>query len=292
VIFRPKAGDVVRLSSSSSSDNELDVYGHHVEVRNMAIDNTWYVHPGADSVVLRDIDTARFFVTSASNVFIVGGDIGPLHQGQSVLKPESASAPKPQNVVVDGAYFHDYTRDEGGHTECLAAWSVERFVLRNSVFTRCAVFDVFVAALFQQVTNNALIENNFFDAPIPGTNGQTVRIAATNTIFRNNSMLGIFFVDTALSGNVRVVANVGRLTGGCLPGVSYEYNVWQGNKCAPTDINAAPGFVRPTIGNMDLHLVPGSAAIGRAKPGYYPSTDIDGQPRPLGGAPDAGADER
>ena len=189
VIFRPKAGAAVRLSNDSSRD-DLAVYGRRVEVRNMTLADDYYVHPGAEGGGLRDLDVKRFFVTSATNVYVVGGDIGPMHEGASAIKAESATSAKPRNVVVDGAYFHDYTRDPGGHVECLQAWSIDGFVLRNSVFTRCAVFNVFVANLFQEVTNNALIENNFFDETIPGSGGQSVRIAATDSTFRYNSVLG------------------------------------------------------------------------------------------------------
>ena len=175
----------------------------------MTLDDDFYVNPGAEGVVLRDLDVKRFFVTSATNVYVVGGDIGPMHEGASAIKAESATSAKPRNVVVDGAYFHDYTRDPGGHVECLQAWSIDGFVLRNSVFTRCAVFNVFVAGLFQEVTNDAFIENNFFDETIPGSGGQSVRIAATNSIFRYNSVLGYLFVDPDYSSNVRLVANVG-----------------------------------------------------------------------------------
>ena len=211
VIFRPKAGDAVRLSSNDSSRDDLAVSGRRVEVRNMTLDDDFYVNPGAEGVVLRDLDVKRFFVTSATNVYVVGGDIGPMHEGASAIKAESATSAKPRNVVVDGAYFHDYTRDPGGHVECLQAWSIDGFVLRNSVFTRCAVFNVFVAGLFQEVTNDAFIENNFFDETIPGSGGQSVRIAATNSIFRYNSVLGYLFVDPDYSSNVRLVANVGSL---------------------------------------------------------------------------------
>jgi hypothetical protein len=38
-------------------------------------------------------------------------------------------------------------------------------------------------------------------------------------------------------------------------------------------------------------LSAGSAAIDAGDPSSYPSVDIDGQRRPLGAAPDAGADE-
>ena len=61
-----------------------------------------------------------------------------------------------------------------------------------------------------------------------------------------------------------------------------------GGTCGATDKNAAPGFVDK---NSNLHLSAGSAARNAGDPGSFPGTDIDGQSRPLGGLPDAGADE-
>jgi hypothetical protein len=48
--------------------------------------------------------------------------------------------------------------------------------------------------------------------------------------------------------------------------------------------NASPG-------SFDLQLAPGSPALNHGDPGSYPTRDIDGQSRPLGSGPDAGADE-
>lgn len=53
-------------------------------------------------------------------------------------------------------------------------------------------------------------------------------------------------------------------------------------------------FANPFLRNEtlpDLHLQSGSPAINAANPAYAPNTDFDGQSRPLGPAPDIGADE-
>jgi hypothetical protein len=52
-----------------------------------------------------------------------------------------------------------------------------------------------------------------------------------------------------------------------------------------------PRMPNGTPGSFDLHLAPGSPALNRGDPGTYPAPDIDGQSRPLGSGPDAGADE-
>jgi hypothetical protein len=43
--------------------------------------------------------------------------------------------------------------------------------------------------------------------------------------------------------------------------------------------------------NNNLHLAPGAAAINAGDPTSFPAFDFDGQGRPIGSAPDAGADE-
>ena len=52
---------------------------------------------------------------------------------------------------------------------------------------------------------------------------------------------------------------------------------------------AAHGYVNAAAG--DLHLKPGAAAIDSGDPAGYPAKDIDGNSRPAGAGPDAGADE-
>ena len=86
---------------------------------------------------------------------------------------------------------------------------------------------------------------------------------------------------------------------GCVPEFFYHHNV--GTACGPTDLAVSPHSNGSTAPNRvtwyinapaaDLHLKPHVAAIGRGDPGDFPSTDIDGQRRPIGRTPDAGADE-
>jgi hypothetical protein len=93
--------------------------------------------------------------------------------------------------------------------------------------------------------------------------------------------------------DVKFIANVGPMTqDNCgVDGVTFSRNVWAGAQCSPTDKKVTDvGFVDPA--SFDLHLKPGSPAIDAGDPASFPGADIDGQRRPIGAAPDAGADER
>jgi hypothetical protein len=95
-----------------------------------------------------------------------------------------------------------------------------------------------------------------------------------------------------ISLNNRFVGNAGPMSSaGCdVPGVGFAFNVWEGARCAATDRDVADvAFVDPA--GVDLHLRAGSPAIDAGDPSLFPAVDIDGQLRPIGGAPDAGADE-
>jgi hypothetical protein len=90
--------------------------------------------------------------------------------------------------------------------------------------------------------------------------------------------------------NVRVVANIAPMQQfACDSRIVYSYNVWQGARCTKTDANAPLGFRDPDT--LDFHLVRGARAIGHGDPKSHPAKDIDGQKRPQGKRPDAGADE-
>jgi hypothetical protein len=291
VVFEPAQGANVRIA------DELRLEGTHIEVRDLSAPD-WYAAPTAGYLVLRDLDVDAFYVTGASDVSVLGGDVGPYENGASEVKSCAGCTSPPHDIVVDGVRFHDYTRTNETHVECLHVYPVDGMIVRNSRFERCAIIDL---GFFQYgpagASHNLLIENNFFDAPTSGGSYSlditaSLKLPITNVLIRNNSSLATMLVDT--SGEirqVRFVGNIGpRTPYHCYSGVSFVNNVWDGARCGPTDVNASPGFVDPSRG--DLHLLPNSAAIGRGALDDHPAVDIDGQLRPDRVAPDAGADQR
>ena len=300
VLFRPAA------AASVSVTGQLLILGSHLEVRDMAIREMEFRRETND-VTMRNIINNGVWMQGPSNISIIGGEItcGYCGYHSHIENGGSDSAP-PRNILFDGVYFHDWHSISGEHVECLQILGGDGVTIRNSTFKNCgtgngglgATADLHISFYGTgPVTRNILIENNFFYR-----SGNTYAIQAgdyRNLDFRYNSIVGPIFIGggwgdgtpVELVGNVMAFGDCQAPPGG--PGpvapLVYRYNVLQGGTCSSTDYNAPSGFIDP---NSDLHLLLGAAAINRGDPTSYPTRDIDGQLRPLGGAPDAGADER
>lgn len=292
VVVRPAPGARVSLEG-------VEIHASHLELRDL--ETTWYVHPGADRVTLRRlVAPGGNFITSASNVRVIGGEIGP---GDSVdglqVKTTGEGDPDPSDILLDGVEIHDFTRvdDPGDHTDCVQVGAAVRLTIRNSRIHGCATQGVFFSSFAGGRIADLVVENNWFGSVTEGyyslilkdVRGALIRnnSATTTMIFRTEDGGGA----TGLS-DVRVVGNIGpNQVAHCVVGgaVRYEHNVWSEAACGPTDRVAPPGFVDAE--GFDLRLAAGSAAIDAGDPDDAPTTDILGRPRHLGDAPDAGAHE-
>jgi hypothetical protein len=290
ILFRPAAGAAVDLES-------LDVFGDHVDVGGITIERDFYVKCSADDVVLRNSIAQLLFIRSSSNVSIYDTEFGNVANAVSQIGPGDGCTTPPVNVLLDGVYMHDYYSSpfNSVHEECLMVTGIDGITIRRSKFHRCEDFDI----LFKRfgtttMLSNITLENNWFDVPYPdGTSaiqfspdGDTF----TNVLIRNNSFAGTLTLKPGVNYvNTRVIGNVGT-RGPCLGSVTSAYNVWSGtDPCSSTDRRAPTGYVNQS--GFDFHLTSSAAAIDSAHPTDHPSTDIDGETRPSGNAPDAGADE-
>jgi hypothetical protein len=299
VVFRPAAG-------ADPEFGDLVIRARHLEVRDLKVG--WLdTVPSTDDVTLRNVEMTGFTILSSQNLSIVGGSVGPGVNFHPQIMAEWENTTPPRNILVDGVYFHDWTRDAPGvHTECLQIGGGDGITVRNSRFHNCHVMNMHVTyfegptpATSSPMTRNVTIENNVFEESTDmggGSGANAVQANAyENLLIRNNSFAQEFHIFTGggqqgPNVNVRVFGNVGpRASFECEPGVIFRYNVWTSGACHATDFVAASGFVNAAAG--DLRLLPGAAAINRGHPTDFPATDITGAARPLGGAPDAGAYE-
>ena len=302
VVFEPASTARVTLNG------ELTVRATQIEFRRMTLNELRLLREARD-VVFRSVRNRGFWVEGSTNVSFFGGEVtcGRCGYHPFIIDGGAPDFTPPRNILFDGVYFHDWhAAEEGQHTECLQILSGDRITIRNSVFKNCATADggrgstgnLQISWIGRGTkTRNILIENNFFYRA-----GNRYAINAGDWInldFRYNSFAAPIIV---LSGwgdgtPVELVGNVMPF-GGCQgsrtgPGKSsplvYRHNVLDGGVCDSTDVNAPSGFVDP---RQNLRLRPTSRAVNAGDPARYPARDIDGERRPKGGRPDAGADER
>jgi hypothetical protein len=279
--------------------DELAIYGDHVELAAMKV-GQWYVKPGADDVVLRDIDSAgRAFITSATDVHVIGGDLGPATDSGAVqIKAETGATAPPRDLSFEGVHFHDFTRTAAGkakgvHMDCLHVMAVDGLVLRGNRFTNCEAFSILFSRFGDAGSpRNVRIENNFIDCCRSGYYalflGGDEGTEFEHFLIRNNSSNeNFYFSEPAMGRDIRVEGNVAVSPRLCPARVQFARNLWSsGQACGPGDRVADPRF--RNAAEADFHLLDGSPAIDMAGEGG-PAADIDGQRR--AGPRDAGADE-
>lgn len=283
------------------------------------------------NVSFDDLDAAGFTIGPNHHITIKGGDFGPNYicgnggTGENKVGPDGAIPRQwPHDIVLDGLHIHDQNSYhlDSCHTGGLFLISGYNFTLRNSVFSRNAVYDIQV----QDFTNadccgmkfgqmhDVVMENNWFGPPVRGldepngsrTNDQQPELQLDtdyggfrNWLIRFNSFYN--GPDVAFGGppsfkNIRVIGNIGdvpRCFAGA-PGLTWAYNAWRHGRCGKTDVSI-PGYPYRDvqIGSEDYHLTGGRAVnLVRGKGrDYNLQRDIDGQKRPQGRWRDAGSDE-
>jgi hypothetical protein len=295
VIFQPASGASVNVTG------EIEANGAHFELRDMTIDQINFPR-SADDITLRNVINHGMWMQGPSNISIIGGEItcGTCNY-HSHIQNASDGHP-PTNILWDGVNFHDWASQAGEHVECLQILGGDNVTIRNSIFKNCgtangglgATADLHIAwvATGTAMTKNILLENNFFYA---SGNPYAIQMDDyANIDLRNNSISGpIMIWDRSGPGTgIDITGNILRASpctaeSNGVP-INWRYNVIQGGTCGSTDKNAAAGFIDA---NNNLHLATSSAAINAGDPATFPATDIDGQGRPMGSAPDAGADE-
>jgi hypothetical protein len=254
-----------------------------------------------------------FYCASCSNVLIRGGVWGPDAYNSPCggsahpeIQPAYTQTKRPNHIMIEGSTWQNFAICAiGDHSECLQVEPGDYVTLRGNVFRNCDTIGVNFAndlansnsQAGYRAPDHAVIENNYFAAATcaPGcTTYYALNIReCTNCTVRYNSWLQaprVLPVEVSL--NNLWEANVGPMgQANCgQPGITYAYNVWTDAKCSATDKQVSTiGFVNAA--SLDLRLTAGSPAINAGNPSDYPGSDIGGQARPLGGAPDAGADE-
>jgi chitodextrinase len=301
VVFRPAPGATVETGP-------LEIRVPHVEFRDMKIAKfkARYHQPdpklyAAGDLVFRNIRTHHFALNAVQHVSFIGGEVGPNRNPATGDWPQDgifvgaypADVHPASHLLFDGVYVHDVTEPTStAHSDCVQFTVGIDVTIRNSRFENCEHADLMIKG-DQGPIDGFVIENNFFDRTLSAfysINLYETSRGCRDVLIRNNAALQNLRVDACTGGT---------LTGNIQPSMSsytcsqatvtLDWNVYEsGSKCGPNDVVGAVTYVDRS--NFDLRLAGGSA-VDRGNPASYPTKDIDGQARPKGGAPDAGAHE-
>lgn len=303
-----------RPVKASGENVEFVPEGGTVTVAGITVDNTddveftdmvtsgWGVVGGAEDVVLRDITATSSsgsggYVNGAVDLQVVRGAIGGFSSYPGILFGNAAN----MDVTVDGVFI----RDLGSSQRCISVSAATRLTIRNSRLVNCGDIGVSLNKGAGFDVEDVTLANNWI-----GGAGTSLSVGDAEGV----AVLHNSFTDRAsVAGSASQTEFVGNLLGGfdsansygCLllsgAAAVFEYNMTQAS-CTLNDpahhhrVNAAllSEFVEDstaTSSAFDLHLVTGAAAIDAGGGSGYPTLDIDGDTRPLGGIPDIGADE-
>jgi len=268
--------------------------------------------PASSHVTFRNVNGGRMWIDNASSdIAWIGGDLGP-NQCSGVSQTYLNTVMNATRVTFDGVAIHDQRICVSGeHSESLRLDAGSSYItVRNSRFynnddSTSAIF-VTTTAQGLNMPHDLTVENNFFGRTAMGccsfeTQNPNVTVC-TNYVIQYNSFAGNdspMMFQCPSANNVKVHANVGSFQS-CSTG-TWTYNVMQWSSrpsscdgtnrwvSGPNWSDSALGYVDSA--NADFHLLPTSPALDAGDPVVFPLTDIDGDGRPLGGAPDAGANE-
>jgi hypothetical protein len=310
---------VIGAGRSTTSIASLASNGDWFSLQQVSIAGGWDfedIGPGhPDHVALTGVDFTsatgdRIFWDGGSNISLTDSDMGPTDiaaDGQEPIYIQGVPNAL-TNVTFDNLRLHDTTRSSTtAHVESVRIdQGVSGITIKNSTFERD--FDNTSTIFITNGTgasadpNNVTLENNFFAQTTGGGSNlktQDPTIANCNNIrIRYNVFLGTSLLTscTSATGTTEYKGNIGSrptdFSASPCPGAfAYSYNILTtGGTCTGTGnvFNASPGLT-----GDGYHLSGTSPARGAGDPADCPTTDHDGDTRPLPVATtcDAGADE-
>jgi Protein of unknown function (DUF1565) len=265
VVFAPASGASVQVAGT------IYVLGSYLTIKNLTVQDVtignYDQQPGAPNpthVTLLNLTGRNFQIDSATDVTVEGGSWGPASAcggpyggGNNSIRQPVAGVP-PENILINGTVIHDvqsYNLSEC-HIEGLAIFAGNHVTVSHSGFYGDSVYDIFMQANSGGSPDNITIKGNWLAAAIDnsGANGKPVGSANgvaigdsgidENITIKGNRLNDVLQMDdngvNPTYTNVKVIDDVGKMPYSgydCagLSGIEWSENVWQNDRCGPTD---------------------------------------------------------
>ncbi len=320
------AGQTATISGSLSvATDHLDLYGPFAISGTVGIANSDQTSFLAHDDSISNFSAANGYI-KASHVLLKNGTIGPYHAcltgGEdgllvSALYPSWTPS---SYVTLDNVTIHDIDRwinpSVGAasgtcsqHTDGIQTFGADHLTIRNSHIYRTATSLIMSKPESGgEIEDNVTIENSMFGSTLEGGNGVLIGASGapcygTNTFLIQNNTITGQGLRLGCSGPRAIVrSNIlpSDLCSGIDRNGTYSYNVF----AVGTTDTACIGSSHAKVCNP-VYADPNRAATGdysrsgldtcakdAGDPANFPATDIFGQLRGVGTAPDAAADER
>ncbi len=293
-----------------------------------ASDNTGGNPRTETHVTFKNIVTHGLFIAT-DNVTVQNVVVGPTHACDAVaaglqedgvlIATQVAAQGSAHDISFDNLTVHDVDRWQDGiqshgtcenHTDGMQFFSGDGVTIENSHFYRNATSNILARPCCDgsPKLDNWTLENNEFGATLEGGNGVLIGASAEgcnvstgfliqNNVFSGESLrLGCTGTPAVVRSNIFAIPSFDNCAGGDRNG-TYSYNVFgSGADSSCTGSSHAktcdPTWADPThaSGNYDT-AASDTCARDAADPVHFPALDIHGVSRPIGSAPDAGANE-
>jgi hypothetical protein len=263
VVFRPAPGADVYVRTIALGDGLGTPAASHVTIQDIEAGDMRAFTPARD-VTWTNIDAGNFYVRGVQNLLIKGGDWGPCGSrdptcgGNSKIDFPAGEQPN-LDITIDGATFHDYRiGNPDDHFECLYLAGGRNITVRNSRFSNCEFYDIYVTRINRGPEGTfagLLIEGNRLGTPWNGqgvqNRGEAIEFSPWGTPFeqvvirRNSFETGLSLNgnnDGSAYRNVLVTGNIIASVHGCYPTATYTDNVWTGAACGTRDRMAPFGY--------------------------------------------------
>jgi hypothetical protein len=287
ILFRPFPGARVTLNGIRVTR------GSYMKFRGFRVNDDTFNEQGAKWITYSYVKMRQFFIRGGDHISYRYSEVGPnaSDDGMNWITAPYQVQDHPTDILLDHVKIHDFKKhNSGAHVDCIGIDDVNGLVIQSSRFWNCEHFSIIFGKDLEtgRAARNVLIQNTFFDCCYSGYYSLGFGDVEGPMRIRFNSLTqGVGWLGGTVRGLVFDSNVISSNSSANCSNATWRYNVVaSGSACGGR--RAGTGFRRPP---KDLHLRVGAAAVNYGNPRVHPRRDIDGQRRPKGRRPDAGADE-